>query len=164
MESIFFGDKKVFAIEIKEAKRPKKFYIRLWFNRLSKGDFKRSGLLNDTIADYNQIMLIKDSLYLSIFDSMNTDEIFNYTNNFNFRIDSDSERFKMTIHLRKYAFLASQFTNTQSSCIVLILNNKFRLIWMNDFGKPINDETVSLDYFVSIFEELKSYCNENGLV
>ena len=70
----------------------------------------------------------------------------------------------MTIHLRKYAFLASQFTNTQSSCIVLILNNKFRLIWLNDFGKPVNDETVSLDYFVSIFEEFKSYCNENGLV
>lgn len=156
--SLFFGDKSLFAIEIAETNHSKKFYIRLWFRDLYKGNFKRSGLLDDTITDYRAIVKGKDKLYLPVFDAMTMQEIFDYCMRFNFRLYEDSERYGKVKHLSRYAFTATQFSNTQSASLVLYKNDQLRLIWQNDFGLPVNDAVVPFDYFCAVFEEFVNFC------
>lgn len=163
-DCLFFGNKSLFAIEIAEAKRPKKFYIRLWFQGLNKGNFKRSGLLDDTVTNYRAIVKGKDKLYLPVFDGVTMPEIFSYVTSFNFRLDEDSERYDRVKHLSRHAFTATQFSNTQSHGFVLVKNDQLRLVWRNDFGLPINDATVPFDYFCKIFDEFVTYCEKNELI
>jgi len=161
---MIFGDKEIFAIELGETKHPKKFFLRLWLKGMPKGNFKKSAPLADTITDYQTIVKKKESLYLPVFDLMGTEEVFAYTTKFNFRLDEDERRYDETKHLGRHAFLAPQFTNTQSSSVVLYKDPQLRLIWRNDFGEPVNDAVVPFDYFCKVFDEFICYCKDKGAV
>ena len=159
-----FGDKEIFAIELGETKNAKKFLLRLWLTGLTKGNFRRSAPLVDTVRDYHAIIHSKENLYLPIFDTMTTEEIFEYTTKFNFRVDEDRERYNQTKHLARHAFTGPQFSNTQSDGIVLFKEDQLRLIWRNDFGEPLNDALVPFKYFCDVFDEFISYCRSNALL
>ena len=58
-ESIIFGTKGSFAIELGFSKNPKKFYLQFWLQNLQMGNFKKSDTLEMSIAAYKKILLQK---------------------------------------------------------------------------------------------------------
>jgi len=74
-ESIMFGGKDSFAIELGFSKNPKKFYLQFWLQNLQMGNFKKSDTLEYSIDAYKKILLKKDQMYLPVFDSMSKEEI-----------------------------------------------------------------------------------------
>lgn len=102
-ETILFGNKSDFGIELKSSKRPKKFYLRLWIQNLPWGSFKRASDLDFSITTFNKITKRKEEMHLPIFDGMSALEINNYTK-INHEDEDDIERLEDLVPLYKLSF------------------------------------------------------------
>jgi hypothetical protein len=162
-ETILFGNKSDFAIELKSSKKPKKFYLRLWIQNLPWGAFKRASDLDFSISAFKKITKRKEEMNPSIFAGMSALEINNYTK-VNHEDEDDIDRLEELIPLFKLAFFGKQFTDTQSEYLILCKDGFLWFIWKNDYDKPLYDAKISFDQFSKVFHEYLEYCLQNKLI
>lgn len=162
-EIIYFGKKENFSIELKNGKKPKKYFLRFWINNLPMGAFKKAGTLDFSINTYKSILQNKDSMFLPEFENKTGEEINNYTRG-NPNKKEYSQRLEKLVPLYKLAFFGPQFTDTQSEYLILYRDEKLRFIWKNDFNKPLYEAFVPFEEFCKVFDEYVRYCQGHNLV
>lgn len=165
-ESILFGSKGNFAIELGFSKNPQKFYLQFWLQNLQMGNFKKADTLEMSIDAYKKILQKKENMYLPIFDDMIKEDIYKTTLLWDENEDRDEyfARTKIFDEINIFPFFGVQFMNQVSFHIVLYKDYILRFVWRNDFGKPINEASIKFTDFCAIFEEYKKYCEENKLI
>ncbi len=72
-----YGDKSKFAIYIKESTKPKKFYLKYFFNGITIGSLKRSDYLDSSIDNFFKLINRFDNLWEDKFEFLTYREIFN---------------------------------------------------------------------------------------
>ena len=77
MEQIF-GNKEIFAIEIKIVDKIEKSNLRIWINENPLGYFKRNGELIYSIRNLKKLIFNRHGLYENSFDKMSSDEMFKW--------------------------------------------------------------------------------------
>jgi hypothetical protein len=163
MDSMLFGNKTLFAIELGYSKYPNKFYLRFWIQDLPMGAFKKPGDLKFSVDTFQKILKKKEYMFLPVFNGMSATEIHNYTK-INHEIEEDIQRLDELVPLYKLAFFGKQFTDTQSAYLILYKDSFFHFIWKNDFDKPLFEAKVRLDEFCRVFNDYAEYCYREGLI
>lgn len=159
---IYFGDKSRFAIEIKNAKNnTDRYYFRYYFNNIRIGDFKKSGYMQSTIANFNGLINKIDNLYESKFVYMTSKEVFDdiFLSGLDQDISVEEERLLIE-RMNRYNFnddkLGNSLTigcyNNKKGCIVFLIYK------MDGVNKPaFYSFVVEVDYFKKVYEELIQY-------
>lgn len=165
-ESILFGSKGNFAIELGFSKNSQKFYLQFWLQNLQMGNFKKADTLEMSIDAYKKILQKKDNMYLPVFDGMTKEEI--YRNIILWKEEEEEDEYyarsEMLDNLGVYPLFGVQFMNQVSFHFLVYKNDFLRFVWQNDFDKPINEASIKFTDFCAIFEEYKKYCEENKLI
>ena len=161
-ESIIFGNKANFAIEISPTKIKKKFYLRLWFKGLHMGNFERADYLDDSYKQYKKIVEKKEKMYLPIFDNMNIEDIFKHVFHLDFSKDEDVAKYDELTDQGIRGHFGYQFSDTKSAQILLCIKDDLWVIWQNDFGDPILNAKIDFQYFSQIFEDYIKFCIVNN--
>ena len=79
MDTVIFGLKDSFAIELKDYNQTKRSgKIRLWLNGKQFGDLKRKDELYDAVASFKILIREKEALYEKQFEAMSNEQIFSY--------------------------------------------------------------------------------------
>jgi len=78
-ESILFGEKDIFSIELKDYNAKQHTgKIRLWLNGQQLGDLKTQDELYDAIKSFKFLITSKETLYDKAFDLMTNEQIFSH--------------------------------------------------------------------------------------
>ena len=77
-QTVLFGDKNNFAIELAYTKNPRKFKLGFWLENKRLGNFSKSGELKYSVREYWKFVNNKEFYYLHIFDGMSPKQIFDY--------------------------------------------------------------------------------------
>lgn len=167
-ESIFFGQKEKFAIEIKQYKTTKEFYLRLWFQGKGIGDFRRQGSFDYIIKVYLTFINNQSSLYESKFDSLSDLEIIEDVVLILFKdLDPEMEEYFFN-RMNIYSFTFGDYQFNNFTFLLLNLENenkvKFLIYEMDGNSKPKTlSYKIETNYFLSTYKSLIKYANENNL-
>ncbi|RZK05834.1 MAG: hypothetical protein EOO46_15615 [Flavobacterium sp.] len=161
-----FGAKEVFAIEIKPYKIPKKFYLRLWFDNHSIGDFKKAGSLDYIINTYFKLERNINYISDSPFKEMTDMEVFNELVMIVQRELPIEEENALVERMNKYAavFGVEQFLDftflIMKSCAEE--NLKFLIYEMDGNDDPkLYSYKIKNSYFFNVYKQFILYAFQN---
>lgn len=165
---IKFGDKKEFAIEIKPNKLPKKFYLKLWFNNLAIGDFKKAGSLDYLVTDYFKFLKNINFITDDEFECMSEEEIFN---DIVFDIATErtqEEEDKLVDRMNRFSWDVGDFQFNQFTFLLINLKKEDRLTVlvyeMDGVNKPkLHVFSVRKDYFFKVYKEVICFIFDHNL-
>jgi hypothetical protein len=164
-ETLLFGDKKNFAIELGFTKSTKIFKLGFWINSRRLGSFTKGGELKYSIREYQNFICNKDFFYRSVFDDMTPSEIFDYLLLIFFRpagkklIKDDAESRKK-FHL----IFGDQFTNQNGSFLLLYKDNEVIFIVKRPNDGPVDRYNVDFNVFTKVFNDYIRYVGINNLL
>ena len=163
-DSVIFGDKSLFAIEIAPSKNDRKFKLRFWVSNTAVGEFKKSDELRFSIIEYRKFVENKEDYYLELFDHLTPNRIYVYLTDVALLLD-DSEAASKEFEKRQkfYRFFGPQISDNTP---VTLLYKEPDVIFL--FPKPksetVNFLPVPLKIMDKVFMEYIAYCEKNGLI
>jgi len=161
--SILFGQKDHFAIEIKSGKG-KKYKFRFWIKSTPIGSFTKSGELKYSIKAYKDFVGNKDSYYLPIFDHLTINRIYVYLTDVTLLLNGDSEGMAEFEKREKfYRFFGDQISN--NTTIILLYKSPNVIFLVSESGSEMaKGFEVVYDGFVKVFKQFVSYCETNEII
>ncbi|RFZ94724.1 hypothetical protein D0C36_04075 [Mucilaginibacter conchicola] len=164
-ETILFGDKEKFAIELGFAKKKSRYKLRFWTEGIAYGSFTKSSELGDSITQYQKFINEKEKYYRAVFDDFSPKEIMYFLVDFFLLGDTDGitdEEIEKRIEL--YIFFGEQFTNQTSSLLLLYKKPNVIFIIQRPNDGPVDRYNISFDTFCQVFEEYIVYAQNNNFV
>ncbi|TFF36537.1 hypothetical protein [Mucilaginibacter psychrotolerans] len=164
-DTLLFGDKKSFAIELGFTKSTEIFKLGFWTNGRRLGSFTKGGELKYSIRTYQEFVYDKSFFYRSVFGDMSPSEIFDYLVMIFFRpagkkLTKDDAENRKEFHL----FFGDQFANQTGGFLLLYKDNKVIFIIKRPNDGPVDRFDIDFSVFISAFDEYIRFVELNNLV
>ena len=164
-ESILFGNRESFGIELGFSKTPRKYKLCLWVQKKRIGSFTKSGELKYFIKAINIFIAHKDEFYLPVFETKTPSQIVQFLVNDLFALGKSNKKEnhdEYELRLKFYLFLGFQFSNDGSSIILLYRNNIVQFIYNPPKKATAEDYAILFVDFSNVYNEFINYCIANS--
>jgi len=163
-DTIQFGERSVFSIEIAPTNNPKRFKLRFWVRNTAVGEFTKSGELRHSIREYQKFADNKRDYYLEVFDHLTPLRIYVYLTDMTLLLTDEEYGAKEFEKREKfYRFFGPQISDNTS---VSLLYKEPDVIFL--FPKPKSEEVnflgVPFDVMDEVFREYIAYCEEKDFL
>ncbi|MEO7214104.1 hypothetical protein [Mucilaginibacter sp.] len=158
LETILFGNKDYFGIELSFTKTKKKYKLRFWLKNRTYGSFTKSGELMESVREYKKFVNNKEDYYLPIFDTFSPAEIDYYLVGFFFTDDKEKIA-PEEIDKRQefFLFFGDQFTNQTGNLLLLYKYPNVIFIIKRPMDGPVDSYEILFETFCKVFNEYIDY-------
>jgi hypothetical protein len=164
-ETILFGSKRNFGIEVGFTKTKKKYKLRFWLKNNSLGAFTKSGELKESIREYNKFVNNKEDYYLPIFDAFSSTEIMYYLVDFFLTDDRDKVgEDEIDKRMEFYLFFGDQFSTQTGGFLLLYKYPNVIFIIKRPMDGPVDRYDIDFFTFCKVFDEYINYVTLNNLI
>jgi hypothetical protein len=158
-ETILFGNKEDFAIELGFTKTKWKFKLCFWISEKRLGNFSKAGELKYSIKAYRKFIDNKDFYYLPLFDELTPSQIFDYLVNFDLIYSTKENDIKESDkRIKFYLFFGEQFANETGGFLLLYKKGSVVFVVKRPMDGPIETYEIDFTFFCSIFDQYIEYC------
>lgn len=153
--TIIFGEKDVFAIELGETKQVAMYKLRFWINNSAVGNFKKAGGIKQSIKEFNRFIENKERFYLDLFDDLPPLRIYYYL--LDMLSDKSGNPDESNKKKEFYLLFGEQFNTATSGIILLYKDDKVRFLLPRKAG-VIDEVEIPYEEFYKVVGEYRSYC------